>query len=319
MMSEYCCATAADAIGIRAVWGCRRLDFCPGWQSSSFLTLGKKPKSTLQSNLMAPPKPELSFTLRKANEHILRVYPDAKDSNLLVETFLATYGIPPADILLGNSVCSDDLNNIQYPPSAKDMLGPFNLGGLNGFPFTGLTGMGAFSHHYPDRGVMLIFYGPHIGISNNGVVGEILRPGQTRLSRCCGAARAALEKLEAGRIRQGVPVEPDYQQGTIEQIFLRSEQRILGVQNQYRRRVEATQVMYEAIHDQVNILIGNTFDFECETLFRFGGILINPDQRQTAFIQLEHAIMNKVRADKTLAPDETEDIKDKLMAAMNKY
>jgi hypothetical protein len=262
--------------------------------------------------------PELSFTLRKANEHILRYYPNAKDSNLLVETFLATYGIPPAKILLGNSVCSDDLNNIQYPPSAKDMLGPFNLGGLNGFPFTGRTGMGAFSHHYPDRGVMLIFYGPHIGISNNGDVGYIRRPGQTRLTTCCGAAQAALEKLEAYEIPQRVPVEPDYQQQFIEQIFLRSERRILDVQGR-PRLVEATQVMYEAIHHQVNILIGNTFDFECETLFRFGGILINPDEKQTAFIQLEHAIMNKVRADKTLAPDETEDIKDKLMVAMDKY
>lgn len=267
---------------------------------------------------MAPPKPELSFPLRKANEHILRHYPDAKDSNLLVETFLQTYGIPPGNILLGNSVCSDDLNNIQYPPSAKDMLGPFNLGGLNGFPFTGLTGMGAFSHHYPDRGVMLIFYGPHIGISNSGVVGEILRPGQTRLSTCCGAAQAALKKLELYQITPGDPAEPDYQQQYIEQTFLRSERRILDVQGK-PRLVEATQVMYEAIHHQINILVENTFDFELETLFRFGGILINPDGKQTAFIQLEHAIMNKVRADKTFAPDETEDIKDKLMVAMNTY
>ena len=274
--------------------------------------------STLQSTLMATPKPELSFTLRKANEHILKYYPDAKDSNLLVETFLETYGIPPANILLGNSVCSDDLNNIQYPPSAKDMLGPFNLGGLNGYPFTGLTGMGAFSHHYPDRGVMLIFYGPHIGISNNGDVGYILRPGQTRLSTCCGAAQAALKKLELNQIRPRVPFEPDYQQETIEQTFLRSQARILNVQDK-PRLVEATQVMYEVIHNQVDYLIRNTFDFEFETLFRFGGILINPDEKQTAFIQLEHAIINKVRADKTLAPDETEDIKDKLMVAMNEY
>lgn len=267
---------------------------------------------------MATPKPELSFTLRKANEHILRYYPDAKDSNLLVETFLATHGIPPADILLGNSVCSDDLNNIQYPPSAKDMLGPFNLGGLNGFPFTGRTGMGAFSHHSPDRGVMLIFYGPHIGISDNGVVGEIVRPGQTHLSTCCGAAQAALKKLEACEITERVPVEPDYQQQTIEQIFWRSRRRILDVKDK-PLLVEATQVMYEAIHHQVDYLVRNTPDFECGTLFRFGGILINPDAKQTAFIQLEHAIMNKVRADKTLAPDETEDIKDKLMVAMDNY
>ena len=42
----------------------------------------------------------------------------------------------------------------------QDLLGPFKMGGLNGFPFTGLTGMSAFSSHVPDNGAVLIFYGP---------------------------------------------------------------------------------------------------------------------------------------------------------------
>ena len=53
--------------------------------------------------------------------------------------------------------------------------------------------MSAFTHHVPEDGAIFIFHAPHIGITKSGSVGEILRPGQTKASTCCGAARAALE------------------------------------------------------------------------------------------------------------------------------
>ena len=49
------------------------------------------------------------------------------------------------------------------------------MGGLDGFPFTGLTGMGAFASHVPDDGAVFVYYGPHIGITKDGVIGEIHR------------------------------------------------------------------------------------------------------------------------------------------------
>ena len=78
------------------------------------------------------------------------------------------YALLPAQIMFADSICSDDLNSIEYPERAYEMLGPFKMGGLNGFPFTGLTGMGAFAHHVPEQGAVFVFYAPHIGITRDG-------------------------------------------------------------------------------------------------------------------------------------------------------
>lgn len=53
----------------------------------------------------------------------------------------------------------------------------FNLGGLAGVPFVGKTGFGAFSHHVPVDGNILIVFGPHVGISPEGELGKTKRIG----------------------------------------------------------------------------------------------------------------------------------------------
>lgn len=261
---------------------------------------------------MKTEKPELSFTPETPSDQILKYYPGAKDSNVLAHYFLewacAKYELRPEDIVLGQSVCSDDLNNIQFPPSAKHLLGPFNLGGLNGYPFTGLTGMGAFSHHYPKHGALLIFYGPHIGIGNEGIPGKVHRPGQKELSSCCGAAAGALDKLQKGEIHFQLPVEPDYQQGTIEQIFLRQQLRITSASAE-KRILVATEVMYEAIHHQIGCILDNT-KFECSYVFCCGGILINPDAKETSFIEVRDGFVVDVKS------RETKEIKEELLASV---
>jgi putative membrane protein len=67
--------------------------------------------------------------------------------------------IEPKQVMLADSICSDDVNSIQYPVRTQEFLGPFKMGGLDGFPFTGLTGMGAFASHVPDDGAVFIYYG----------------------------------------------------------------------------------------------------------------------------------------------------------------
>lgn len=102
--------------------------------------------------------------------------------------------LEPKQVMLADSICSDDVNSIQYPARTAEFLGPFKMGGLDGFPFTGLTGMGAFASHVPDDGAVFIYYGPHIGITKDGTIGEIHRIGQSKNSGCCGAAKGALGK-----------------------------------------------------------------------------------------------------------------------------
>src|SRR4030095_3738936 len=78
-------------------------------------------------------------------EIIRRRYPNALSTSDTVDAFIdlvqRRLGIGPGRIMLADSICSDDLNTIEYPRRAYEMLGPFKLGGLDGFPFAGLTGI----------------------------------------------------------------------------------------------------------------------------------------------------------------------------------
>ncbi|MFN0169499.1 MAG: hypothetical protein ACKV22_24015 [Bryobacteraceae bacterium] len=213
-------------------------------------------------------------------------YPNADHTSEGVDRLLslldARLGLAPHQVMSADSICSDDLNLVEYPRRAYEMLGPFKMGGLNGFPFTGLTGMGAFAHHVPADGAVFVFYGPHIGVTRTGVAGEVLRPGQSVPSACCGAARAALARLQANEIEPGKTTDLDYQQGTIEQIFLARRQRICDAANPI---VEATQVMYEAIEERIDLLVSRT-RYPCRFVVLMGGIVINADHEAGSFVSI---------------------------------
>jgi hypothetical protein len=216
-------------------------------------------------------------------EVIRKHYPQALDTNEAVDRLLDLFerhlGLSPRQIMSADSICSDDLNAIEYPHRAYEMLGPFKMGGLNGFPFTGLTGMNAFAHHVPADGAVFVFYAPHIGITQKGKPGEILRPGQTTPSACCGAAKAALGRLLQDEIKPGEITELDYQQNTIEQIFLARKERIVRADDPM---LEATEVMYEAIEERINTLAART-QYPCRYLVLMGGILINASEDMGSF------------------------------------
>lgn len=217
---------------------------------------------------------------------IKRYYPNAMTTNQAVDLFLTMLerklGLRPEQIMAADSICSDDLNSIQYPKRALEMLGPFRMGGLNGFPFTGLTGMGAFAHHVPDGGAVFVFHGPHVGISKSGEFGEIVRPGQEGRSACCGAAKAALSKLLRGEIKPGEVSELDYQQNQIEQLFLQAEERIRTAKEPLQ---EATEVMYEAIAGRVSLLAERT-NYPTRWVILVGGILINTDRCEGSWVSV---------------------------------
>jgi hypothetical protein len=193
--------------------------------------------------------------------------------NRLIDLVEDQLDLEPAQVMLADSICSDDVNSIQYPARAHEFLGPFKMGGLDGFPFTGLTGMGAFASHVPDDGAVLIYYGPHIGISGSGTIGEIHRLGQQQHTGCCGAARAALSRLTQDQIQPDRITELDYQMNTLEQILLREKQRILAAAVPLQ---EATQVIYEAIDRRIEELAAAT-TYKCRYLILMGAILINSD------------------------------------------
>lgn len=223
-----------------------------------------------------------------SNQHLEKVrkwYPVALTSidtvNRLLDTIEEELGLKPNQLMHADSMCCDDVNAIQYPPRALEMLGPFHLGGLNGFPFAGITGMNAFAHHVPEDGAVLIFYAPHIGVTKDGIIGEIQRIGQQKNSACCGAAKGALGKLLDQKIIEGNISTLDFQMNTIEQIFLHQKERILMAENQI---FEATEVMYEAIDDRIEVLVKETH-YPCKYVLLVGAVFINGDKEMGSFCQ----------------------------------
>jgi hypothetical protein len=214
---------------------------------------------------------------REKLELVRRYYPNAQTTidgvNHLIDLVEGGLDLEPMQIMMADSICSDDVNSIQLPVRTREFLGPFKMGGLDGFPFTGLTGMGAFASHVPDDGAVLVYYGPHIGISRNQKAGEIIRFGQAQPSGCCGAARAALARLTEGKIETGYVTEIDYQMNTLEQILLRSQERILGAELPL---IEATEVIYEAIDQRIEALVKAT-SYGCKYVILMGAVLINSD------------------------------------------
>ncbi len=212
-------------------------------------------------------------------------YPRARTSvdtvNRLLDTIDRVLGLKPHQLMHADSLCCDDVNAIQYPPRALEMLGPFHLGGLDGYPFAGITGMNAFAHHVPEDGAVIIFYAPHIGVTKQGALGEISRIGQGAPSACCGAAKGALEKLKRNEIIVGNISSLDFQMNTIEQIFLSHKQRILRADHPL---FEATEVMYEAIDDRIEVLVKAT-NYPCKYLLLVGGIFINGDKEMGSYCQ----------------------------------
>lgn len=216
-------------------------------------------------------------------------YPSAQRSSVigqeLIQFLCERYNLRPQEILTANSICSDDINSMQFPNIDGPFLGPFNMGGLNGFPFTGKTGLKAFASHVPDDGSLLIFYAPHIGIPLNGFPGEVLRPGQSENTTCCGAAVGALPP------RSGVVPPPDcqsfdFQMEFIKKLFYDNRDYIRKDPELWRQVVNATDVMYNAIHDRIGRLVAmaiNEGTIHCRYLFLLGGIFINGDAGQGSF------------------------------------
>ncbi|MES2851228.1 MAG: hypothetical protein V4685_19420 [Bacteroidota bacterium] len=214
---------------------------------------------------------------------IRKFYPNAITTidavNKLIDFTEEKLDLETTQVMLADSICSDDVNSIQYPTRAHEFLGPFKMGGLDGFPFTGLTGMGAFASHVPDEGAVFVYYGPHIGISKDGTVGEIHRFGQHKNSGCCGAAKGALNKLINNQIEEGKITDIDYQMNTIEQILLNEKERILQATNNL---LEATEVIYEAIDKRINELVAQT-KYNCRYVILMGAVLINSDTDMGSF------------------------------------
>ena len=112
-----------------------------------------------------------------------------------VVTILKSVGISN-NALFAHSSCSDEI--IHMPGKLINQFtnyfgASFKMGGLGGIYFGGQVSFNAYASHASDidggiaNGDLFILYGPHVGISDTGVIGLVNRFNQKHESTCCGA------------------------------------------------------------------------------------------------------------------------------------
>jgi hypothetical protein len=120
--------------------------------------------------------------------------------------YITDEGIPSTDIVLAEGICSDDVDaaylpgNIGgWPTSINSFLGPFMSGGLAGYPFVGSVGFGAFASHVATElgGTLFVTSMPHIGVTEDGRSGRMLRRGKADsiTDNTCGAVAGAIDQV----------------------------------------------------------------------------------------------------------------------------
>lgn len=169
---------------------------------------------------------------------IAKVFPESVTNSDLITK--VTRALKPyqydSTTLVAFSLCSDEVNR-----SLEEIFNGwygehFNMGGLAGFPFAGVTGFGAMASHIPDGGSCLVVYGPHVGVDSDGIVGKVDRKGKSKSGSCCGSAVAASKYIVGvykGEMEKvGPPADPvDAQQNFVSAALLPYGERIATASN----------------------------------------------------------------------------------------
>lgn len=235
---------------------------------------------------------------RSAASKIMRTYPKALPNHDLVERVTAElqhYGYGK-NSLLCTSLCCDEVNRPLEKDFQANFGDHFNIAGLAGFAFAGLTGFGAMASHIPDGGSCLIVYGPHVGVDTAGNVGTVDRRGRSHGGACCGSAIAAckyVEEVMAGAAEGAAPVEPlDAQQAYVSKLLLGKGERIKNADD---KMVELPLAMFEAQDDYILEIIGKGAKNipKNSHMAILGGVQINtPDGMSDYFLPLRFEIRN---------------------------
>lgn len=223
-----------------------------------------------------------------------RLFPTAMlsgDVDKKIMKTLGNRGFTADNTLFGHSVCSDEINNRKeqlIPLMINRWQEGFSLGGLGGLPFAGKSGFGAYLHHVPDNGKLLIVFAPHVGIGSDGKVGALQRDGQAAVSTACGAAIGAYKALQ-NREQDAAALDPllilddikpedtDQFDPQLNQIVQMLAPRLGGIELSDDSIAFVTYQMYGIIRELITACItqtSDTFDNASEVAV-LGGIIIN--------------------------------------------
>lgn len=233
-------------------------------------------------------------------ETILQYFPNAVDGHTLTvdiaDLLMKKLQFTPKNTLFGYSTCPDEINrnvtNFESYYGEKQ----FPLGGLTGFPFAGKTGFHAFSHHVPDaegEGNLLVLYGPHVGISESGELGKVLRENQSHESAACGAAISFLGKYTDSK-KSSLKYEPhedflDSEQYAIEKMLMPYAERIISAKNPVKELVD---VNYQLIDESILKMIADLRESFKGKIVLVGGVMINTSPEHHGYFDLRRFEMH---------------------------
>ena len=186
-------------------------------------------------------------------------------------------GYKPSNTLVATSLCADELARRLEDDFVKLYGNNFNLGGLSGFPFAGVTGFGAMSAHIPDDGFCLLIYAPHVGITQDGLVGPVERKGIELVDTCCDSAVAASNYVQSitdggATITSNIQNFADFQQGVVQELILPHGKRLHDADN---RMIELPYAFYDTQEILVNDIVHAGSGGIKKGLAMLGGIQIN--------------------------------------------
>jgi len=220
------------------------------------------------------------------------------------KTFIQTKGYTPNNVVLSESVCSDDIDGPVYadiqnigqtPSSQNDFLGPFMSGGLAGYPHTGILGIQAWGSHITSTtsGALFFINMPHIGISQSGNIGRIWRRGKTQAQsltdNTCGAVATAVAWVAANAIAPIVASFPnDYQNYQLCAILFPFKTALAAITTYGAKMVFATEkirLASDAFLTGASGIIGANVGTGID-VFYCSGTFINTDDGYNAYINV---------------------------------
>lgn len=221
------------------------------------------------------------ITNKQFDATVKQVFPGALDNYSLIKQvasmLMEKQGCNKSNTLLATSFCCDEASR-QLEDDLEETYGRnFNLGGLAGFPWAGQTGFAAMAHHIPEGGHCLLVYGPHVGITKEGLVGKVERVGICKPDTCCGSAVAAsnyVQEITNGnaRISTNLNSFTDFQQGAVQQMILPHCKRLDEANN---RMLELPYALYESQDLLMTTIAENGASNTPNGVVLLGGIQIN--------------------------------------------
>jgi len=239
----------------------------------------------------------------KLYDKLQSAFPGAQtNAELVAKTsqLLSKYGYG-SNSLLAFSLCCDEVNRPLEDDFETVYGSAFNMGGLAGFPFGGVTSFGAMAKHIPDGGSCLLVYGPHVGVNGDGKVGTVDRRGKKEGGACCGSAVAASGAVTAPPAPKGTSLfsltkpTPAIATEDAQQTFVTNMLRPYApnLKKADDSMVELPYSLFDAVDELTNKILSKASSYVGApgTIALLGGIQINtPDGVSDYFLPLRFEV-----------------------------